>query len=704
MAYKHLHYDRMTSKLFGKFKLDKKIKKKNAKIFCKYPKISKLKIKDHRIENISKPKEKIRKKNGCFCCRKRRIKCIGSKPVCDNCNKSSYQCIWPDGDESLSHNTNFQLVKIDMNSNKVEKKRTCQRDIHKPEDEITDIFSQGSQKLNLPGGFFEPEINSSTSLINNKHQISEIIEDALYRNYLVELNSSMLQKVTPTLSPLLSLFPDISSKEANLFDAFVNGFMIDVSPQLTHCNLQPTTAFIPSLINSSIAQKLFCATGAAFLYSHSKRDDMKALAEEAFVESATQLDNYISQNDISSNLNWILIYLLIAYLKMRFVYEGSAAETLSMISIVELMKLWVRNKAKNKGKNELPKSPEITTADEQILKPEIEITHYIPSKLSLLNEKKDLIGNSTALMYNKLVNSIKTTSKNIASGSLAGKNIPSILVDTTSVESEIFMVLTSEDKTNLITILPYERTIIESFVFNYSNLLFVCERSLVAQMTSPFIMFDLIRPYLQFPIYRCAVPWMNHPVVGAALPMFELQAKVCWLGLFYPLSATHRTMVNKIKGIANFYTRPILPLEVKAKEPENIQKKLLESCYAADFVSKAVFIYSMKLLNPDMDYTVDVIQNAVAQAYEDLVNISVQSQIHMILGFAFVVVGSVAIKEKHRSYLMWKLERLREVLHVATFETLMDMYRLAWAQPEKNYLGRGWDILIDPETIKKLVI
>lgn len=704
----------MSDTLFGKFKWVKpvsnnKIKKNTISKKDKNAKTDTLIAHPEFNNNNTKTntKKKVRNRNGCFCCRKRRIKCDGSKPACKNCLRSSYVCVWPDGDESLPHDSDFQIIKFGEPHRK-RRKPIKFNNIIKQDDSTSTLSTSVIADVNnssSPFEFFEPANTNydkvqvtNNSLVKCKHNSSEFIEDALFRNFVIEINSSVLSKLTP----LVSTFPWASFKESNIYDAFVSGFMTDVSPQLTHFKLQPASAFLPSIVDNPIAQNLFFAAGAAFLYSSTHKNEMKILSQEKFIESARQLNTFITINNISGNENWIIIYLLISYLKMRFVSDGRKAETLAMISIVEVIKVWIVNKQKELTKfvkTGDAKIEELDEAVENLLPNSVEVNDIFNSNIFESDEKT-----SITKIYHDLTRTLQKARKNEKISSFIVQKEQALLLDPISVENEMFVAFASTENRYITApqILSYERTMIESFIFNYSNLLFVCDKTLVSQMTSPFVMFDLLRPYLSVPIYRCAVPWMNHPVVGAALPIVELQAKVCWLGLFYPLSGNHRTMMNKMRSVAHFYTRPILPPEVKIKEPENVQKKLLESCYASDFVSKAVFIYSTKLLYPDIDYSSDIIQDAVEQAYEDLFNISAQSQIHMILAFAFAVIGSVAINPKHRSYLTWKLKRLREVFSITTFDSILKFYELAWSTVDGKELG--WNVLLDDEALQHLVV
>lgn len=683
----------MGTALFGKFKLATLTQKKAG------PKKVERKtksLKPAKTENEKLLERKTRKRSGCFCCRKRRIKCTGSKPSCDNCVKASYLCVWPNGDESLPHNTDFKLIKVNCGS---------QEEV-KNEEQSIEMASFESGELCSPDDplplvrHSSPEAFGALMTVAAKHKSSEVVEDALFRKFLLEINSSVLLQVYPQLTT----FPYLSPQDTHLYDAFVNGFITDISPQLAHFKLQPASAFIPSVIDNSIVQGLFFASGAAFLYSSTKNVEMRKLSTQKFIESAGQLNSYISTHDITGNSDWIIIYLLVAYLKLRFIHEGQRTETLSMISIIEAMKIWLTNKQKRSAGDERGSVPKITELD---IEPVFDEEDGESMKIPDLGPPEGLdIESDTATAFSRLAKRFKLISSHCGPSSTVVANQPSVPVDPSSVETEMYLAFNegnNKDKSSRV-LLPYERTMIESFAFNYSSLMFVCDKSLIPQMTSPFVIFDMLRPYLSVPIYKCAVPWMNHPVAGAALPIFELQAKVCWLGHFSPLSEEHKKMVSKIRSVANFYTRPILPIEVHTKEPENVQKKLLESCYAAEFVSKAVFIYSTKLLYPDMEYDGELIQSTVEQAYENLLNISIQSQIHMILGFAFAVIGSVAVQKKHREYLVWKLKRLATVFCVSTFDTIISFYQIAWSKTADGTRERGWDTLDDAEAIKTLVI
>lgn len=673
----------MSTAYFGKFKVGGQ-KTGNTLSSKKIDKHINTTLSTDKLKRLVKNK---RQKNGCFCCRKRRIKCDVLKPSCNNCTKSSYVCIWPNGDESLPHNSEFQLTRIDKNLKK--KERSLQvAVIDTTDDTIPEIMKESSNNeySNVD------QLNEKYPVLSEKvHGSSEILQDAMFRKVLIEINSSVSFELFSSLSHV----PSMSEQNSILYDAFVNGFITDVSPQFTHFKLQPASAFIPTGIDNPIVRQLFFACGASFLYSASKSEEMKALARLKFNQSAHELKGYISENNIRGNEDWILVFLLLSYLKLRFVYDGQRTQTLSMISIIEAVNLWILNKQSGGYSSKLEKK--ITEIDDNV-----------DENLELDDENLQFSNNNdtTGITFKNIADSFRMILAKQNSSSASVPNSRSILLDSTSIESEVFLAFneTKPNQKNEINLLPYERTMLESFIFNYSNMIFTCDRSLIAQITSPFIIFDRLRPYLSVPLYKCAVPWMNHPVVGAALPIFELQAKITWLALFTPLSEKHSKIVLNIRKTAKYYIRPILPAYVHYNEPEEVQKKLMESCYVAEIVAKSVFIYSTKLLYPEEDIRSELIQDVVEMAYQALLKISIQSQVHMILGFSFAVIGATAIKQHHRDYFIWKLRILRQVFKVKTFEALEDFFYKAWSSKPDEEFERGWDVLFDSECIKPLVI
>ncbi|GMM47632.1 hypothetical protein DAPK24_042300 [Pichia kluyveri] len=751
----------MKSALFTKFKVTSADKK---------PTSSKRGNSANKPDTINKPTGtsdgKKRKKSGCFCCRKRRIKCIGVKPTCSNCQKSGYVCVWPSGLQSLSHDTDFKPIKISslakpLETEEVEKVNNIVSDnkltsekaiglsnqtflepplsmsgnlVHLPQ-KISPMLMQNSlsekttlstdtkkiveianelENLNEQEAEEVEEkielVQGKTYLVkNNKQNQSEIeIRDFLFREVLIEINSTFA-------NGFISMSQNSNRHNENglLYNAFVNGFMIEVSPQLAHFKLQPGSAFIPTGLENPMLQNLFFSCGAAFVYATTKNDTMLQLCHDKLNNSVVEVKSFLQSQNLEGNETWLIIYLLLLHLKLRFVYESQVIHTLSIIAAIEAIKVWC---ARRRKFNNAPEVVELDSQNFGVLDDEsLGIANNMESSSSTantfrvmnddeasyidINNPADFFPpeqyqnyNSTEIMFVHIINKCrlflaKTPFKTSLSTEVTSK------LDSTSFETQIFTLLNNElvhefdvnnksTNNNEISIFPYERTMLESFVFNYTSMLFACDRSLINQITSPFIVFEALKDYLSKPLYKCAVPWMNHPVAGAALPVYELQAKACWIAFFTPLSPKHRKLLEQIRKVANYYTRPILPLDVYCTEPETVQKKLLESCYAAEIISKAVFIYSSKLLNPEIQTDDVLVQHTLQLACDAFKNLSPHSNVHTVLVFAMAVLGSCALKKEHQEFFLQKMTKLRELFGIVAFRKLPDFYRKAWSSPD----------------------
>ncbi|CDK27622.1 unnamed protein product [Kuraishia capsulata CBS 1993] len=79
---------------------------------------------------------------------------------------------------------------------------------------------------------------------------------------------------------------------------------------------------------------------------------------------------------------------------------------------------------------------------------------------------------------------------------------------------------------------PGVRTLLDSFVFNYTIVLYLCTADDIRALPSPFAFFDRYREYLQGSVYSdelAAVPWLDNPVMGSSFSCFEIAAKLFWL-------------------------------------------------------------------------------------------------------------------------------------------------------------------------------
>lgn len=77
---------------------------------------------------------------------------------------------------------------------------------------------------------------------------------------------------------------------------------------------------------------------------------------------------------------------------------------------------------------------------------------------------------------------------------------------------------------------PGERLLMESFIFNYTTALMTCSRYDMIRLPTPYELFLKLNKWLVNPIVKnYDVEWVNNPVLGSALAIFQVMAKLCYL-------------------------------------------------------------------------------------------------------------------------------------------------------------------------------
>lgn len=504
-------------------------------------------------------------------------------------------------------------------------------------------------------------VENAVATINNNKFKKEIREDAMFRMYLTDVGTSVRNKSGINLS----------SSDGFLFKAFTEGFITTISPQITHVKLQPGSVFIPQGIHNDVLQTLFLGCGAAFVALNNGDKEMALISTEKANEAIQLLAKSISKETLSENCDMLLVFLLLFYLKQKFVYENRELLTLNMITASEIIKLWVLINENKDDKEWLEKLKE-------------------EHKKFTLNESSNFFDLITC--FSKIVSNMKKTEQTdgpvVESCSMKRKMSSNLDLDASNLNVSLI-----RKNKRILDLLPFQRTILESFIFNYTTSLFSFDTRFIHLMTSPYDVFDLLGDYLSPPIFDCAVPWMNHPVVGASIPIVELQAKLCWLAHQRPYSAEDIKEISNILHLAKYFTPPILPLEVYQKEPEVVQKKLMESCYGSVILAKGVTLFGMKLLNRDLSVDNDEVQAIVNSSLDYIEKLSLHCQSSTILLWSFTVIGSCVINPKQQEYLKWRMQRFWDVLKVRGFRSSLELQQIAWD-------GAHWDVLFDESVLK----
>ncbi|KAG7778316.1 hypothetical protein KL930_002403 [Ogataea haglerorum] len=536
--------------------------------------------------------------------RKRKIKCDLLKPACGCCLRSSYECVY--GVRAIPKN--FKLHKL----------------AHRPIRFVEPNSINLRRKITLLSEDADLELEPT----------KEAREDALFRKYLQTLGWHL----GGYSSWMLGV--DLSPSDALLYDAFVKGFMVAISPQLAHENLQPSSVVIPRGLDNPTLRHVFYACGATYLSW--KRPEYREFAEQKFLQSMKELRWFLSENSVIGNEDWLLICMVTLCLREKYQCENTARNAFFLIASLQIIECWLLKKSISfESFNQLLDALALNQIDVKIL-PMVKKDHKIN--------------------------------------------------DVTYWTDELSYMLREGDVSNL------ERTILESFLYNYSVALFACDASVVDYIKSPFQVYAELKPYLLPPIYHCPAWWMNNPIMGAALSAFELAAKTNWLSLFFPLNANNKMVAEKLLTLSKYYLPPVLPENVRFHESDFVQRRLMESCLIGNIVAKACTIMLSKLLNPKLRPDAPEIQEEIDNFFLDLRKLSPHAQSSGLCSWPFAVAGSAVIKEDQRLYL---IERIRTFGVMKKSSGLMSVMRFlftTWGSDTDP--GPGWDVLLDKDHLR----
>ncbi|KAG7893843.1 hypothetical protein KL908_002897 [Ogataea polymorpha] len=462
----------------------------------------------------------------------------------------------------------------------------------------------------------------------------EAREDALYRKYLETLGWHL----GGWSSWMLGV--DFSANDALLYDAFVKGFMVAISPQLSHESLQPSSVVIPRGLHNPTLRHVFYACGATYLSW--KRPEYREFAEQKFLQCMKEMQWFLNQNSLVGNEDWLLICMVTLCLREKYQCENTARNAFFLIASLQIIECWLLNR------------------------------------------------NLPFESFNQLLDALVLNKTNF-------KMLPMVRTDpevndATYWTDELSYMLREGDVTNL------ERTILESFLYNYSVTLFACEASVADYIKSPFQVYAELKPYLLPPLYHCPAWWMNNPIMGAALSAFELAAKTNWLSLFFPLNDKNKMVAEKLLTLSKYYLPPVLPENVRFHESDFVQRRLMESCLIGNIVAKACTILLSKLLNPRLQPDAPEIQEEIDVFFSNLRKLSPHAQSSGLCSWPFAVAGSAVIKEDQRLYL---IERIRTFGVMKKSSGLMSVMRFlftTWGSDTDP--GPGWDVLLDKEYLR----
>lgn len=247
-----------------------------------------------------------------------------------------------------------------------------------------------------------------------------------------------------------------------------------------------------------------------------------------------------------------------------------------------------------------------------------------------------------------------------------------------------------------------ERTVLESFIYNYSVNLLNCDKNSLRIMTSPFDVYDEFKQYLYSPLYNCITPWMNNPVMGAAVSGYEIAAKTSWLRVQFPLNSKNIKTARYLYKMAKYQVSPLLPIEVKQSQPAKVVQRLQDSCLVNRIVSNSCVILLLKLLNPEMSQDETEVQKCVDLICQDLHKISYRSPCSLICTWPILIAGAAAITQVQKDYFIENLDTFGETYRLKNMSTIGKFLKESWGTDENP--GLGWDILLHDDLSKHVFV
>lgn len=606
-----------------------------------------------------------RVKSGCLCCRKRKVKCDEAKPTCNTCDRLALVCEWQN---PVMNVTNKWLAEY---TPRKRKKRiqfvNVNCELHstsfptKIEDEA--VVAELPQEIEvLPKDY--GKIRRQTK--------SEVDVDQALRNYLRELGSSYVKNLS--LRGLTNVH--MTQMQAMFFDAFVNGFMVAISPQLAHEKLQPPSVVIPRGINDPILMKVFYACGATYLSWNNK--EYKAVAESEYQESMTEVRSQLNTNDfMDGNESNILIMMVTLCLREKYQCNDRVRNSLFLIASIKIIYYWINTKRRN----------------ERHLETDV-IEEYLEGCM-LKKELLEIIDTLSTRIYDRH----DLVFHDLQSQDAINDEINLVLE---SERDSILHDIAEESPASSLGISAFERTMVESFLYNYCVNLLNFDREMLTYTVSPFVLFRDLGPYLTKPIYNTPVYWMNNPIMGASLSAFELVSKANWLRLKMPLNKQREEAAKRLRNIARFYIPSLLPESAKFNLPDHIQKKLTESCFVGVLAAKASYILLTKIIYPNYTLKSVDIQEAIDTFFRYLERISVRSQTGGICLWPFIICGLVLEDVTKREYLLYRITAFSETKKSEAQLRLVGFLKDAWGSHEGN--AEAWEIMCDANGFKSIFV
>jgi hypothetical protein len=279
------------------------------------------------------------------------------------------------------------------------------------------------------------------------------------------------------------------------------------------------------------------------------------------------------------------------------------------------------------------------------------------------------------------------------------------------------------------TITATERSLFDSFVFNYSAILLSCSKHDLVSLPSPYDVFPNLKQWMNHPIYKdCNTNWMNNPVLGSAFDSYEILSKLSWLLRFH-FNHDHEVINSRFDIDDAEFWDLVLPLRaeiaatnqkiVSLKKQVELLKETLpkvtfealrSNLSVATITLNACKILIEKLINPTIPSFLAIIQDPLTSIFDELDYIPPENHSNCLITVSLFLAGISTVSEAQRSNFEVRLSDISKSLASNVGHNLIAVLKFGW---EKEYydkftleLGdqgfRCFDLIFDRPSLEQI--
>lgn len=591
---------------------------------------------------------------GCLTCRRRKKKCDERKPICNACTRNFLECTWP---AVLSKNT----------------------------EEMKDQNSPGDNKT-VPKYAIEFQISLCKDAKFLKYTAGPIWT---FENFTVNLNSGKISQYSTTSNKFVEI-SEFSLDDEN------GGRVLD---QESINNSSPEDHFTQSnrwldneLEHLDLQLELFpiinIPSVEAIEISEDDNSRYKVLGDarapqtmefETLFQKCKKREPVPDSEFRGIDMEKFLFYTCLqGYIpKMNTQYTHSSLTTqATFIPQVEknviMKEVFLCCGATYLAWNNVQRFQNMS--DELYVNCKLMIRNYIRQNENTAQE--DWLFTALQLLCNRDKNSLTGTADDAAWHLIRAYDIIRTRYCGSRTKLSEFTIIDKLVNSNL-TLQPQERTLIESFIYQYSVSLFFVQDT--KGLPSPFTIFKVLNAVLKCPVRNCEslADWMSNPILGSSLDSFEILAKLSFIGrMSKPVSKEWLDRVARLRSMCEYYT-PAAPSKPMG---DNHWQNFKINSMAGVVTAKACWLFASKLLYFDL---FDIQDQSVQECVDDILmcckKIPVGHNVWGILPWVLLVTGAFVVDQDQQAIVLDYVELWSERAHSYNSFKIAAFLRKAWA-------------------------